>query len=125
MAPRDRRYRIVSVDDHLIEPPDLFEGRVDAKYADRTPKVERDDAGHDWWVFEKERVPLLGADAWMGWEPGHGYLGPVNFDEMHPAVYQIRERVKHMDVIGLEAVTACFVEQHTSGARADHNRKGA
>lgn len=103
MTARERHYRIVSVDDHLIEPPDLFDGRVEAKYAAQAPKVERDASGHDWWVFEDERVPLLGADALMGWEPGRGYLGPVNFDEMHPAAYQIRERIEHMDVIGVEA----------------------
>ena len=103
LAARKRRYRIISVDDHLIEPPELFTEHIESKFADRAPKVERDDSGNDWWVFEKERVPLLGADAFMGWEPRHAYLGPVNFDEMHPAVYQIRERIKHMDVTGVEA----------------------
>lgn len=103
MPPRDRRFRIVSVDDHLVEPPDLFEGRLERKFADRVPRVERDDSGFDWWTFEDERVPLLGADSLMGWERGHGYLGPVNFDEIHPAVYKIRERVEHMDVTGVEA----------------------
>lgn len=103
MPLQERRYRIVSADDHLIEPPDLFVGRVERRFADRAPKIERDDAGNDWWVFDNERVPLLGADAYMGWEKGHAYLGPVNFEEMHPAVYDIRERVKHMDVTGVEA----------------------
>jgi hypothetical protein len=36
---RDVRYRLISVDDHLIEPPDLFEGRMPAALADRAPKV--------------------------------------------------------------------------------------
>jgi predicted TIM-barrel fold metal-dependent hydrolase len=102
---RELPYRLVSVDDHLIEPPDLFDGRMPAKYADQAPRVERDDKGNDWWVFVNDRVPVLGSDAWQGWE--QGYLGPVNFDEMHPAVHDIRERVKHMDVIGLEA-SLCF-----------------
>ena len=27
----------ISVDDHVVEPPDMFEGRVPAKYASSTP----------------------------------------------------------------------------------------
>ena len=36
-------YRIVSVDDHLIEPPDLFEGRV----PDRGTLIGVDQPDHD------------------------------------------------------------------------------
>ncbi|MBK7950744.1 MAG: amidohydrolase [Deltaproteobacteria bacterium] len=101
------RYRIVSVDDHLVEPPDLFEKRLPARLQSRAPRVERDDLGIDYWIFEDERVPLLGADGIRGWEVGKGYLGPVNFDELHPAVWNIHERVRHMDAIGVEA-SLCF-----------------
>ena len=107
LPPCKGRFRIVSVDDHLVEPPDTFEGRLPTRLQARAPRVVRDDTGIDYWVFEDERVPLLGADAIRGWEPGKGYLGPVNFDEMHPAVWNIRERVRHMDVIGVEA-SLCF-----------------
>lgn len=102
-----RRYRIVSVDDHATEPPHVFTDRVPAAFAADAPRVERDDAGNDWWVFDHDRVPLLGSDSWVGFAPGHAYLGPVNFDELHPAVYDIHERVKHMDVAGIEA-SLCF-----------------
>jgi len=37
--PRTIRYTIISVDDHLVEPPDMFEGRVAAEYADRVSMV--------------------------------------------------------------------------------------
>jgi hypothetical protein len=30
---------LVSVDDHLIEPPDLFAGHLPARYLDRAPKL--------------------------------------------------------------------------------------
>jgi hypothetical protein len=97
----------VSVDDHATEPPNLFAGRLPAALATEAPRVERDEHGHDWWVFDHDRVPLLGSDSWMGFEPGHAYLGQVNFDDLHPAVYDIHERVKHMDVVGVEA-SLCF-----------------
>ena len=34
---------LVSVDDHLIEPPDLFVNHLDAKHLDRAPKLVRND----------------------------------------------------------------------------------
>ena len=34
--------RIISVDDHVVEPPDLWTNRLPAKYQDRAPRVERD-----------------------------------------------------------------------------------
>jgi hypothetical protein len=33
--------RIISVDDHVIEPMDLWTDRVPAKYYDRAPRIER------------------------------------------------------------------------------------
>ncbi|HET9612102.1 MAG TPA: hypothetical protein VFP06_20985 [Acidimicrobiales bacterium] len=34
---------LISVDDHLIEPPDLFVDHLDARYLDRAPKLVRND----------------------------------------------------------------------------------
>ena len=31
---------LVSVDDHLVEPPDMFERHISDKYTDQMPKVE-------------------------------------------------------------------------------------
>ncbi len=42
---RKRWYTLISVDDHLVEPPDMFEGRMPAKFADLAPRVELDDQG--------------------------------------------------------------------------------
>ena len=44
---------LVSVDDHLIEPPDLFVNHLDARYLDRAPKLVRNDEGSDVWTFGK------------------------------------------------------------------------
>src|ERR1700738_4736431 len=34
-----RRYTVISVDDHIVEPPDTFTGRLPRRFADRAPKV--------------------------------------------------------------------------------------
>ena len=38
-----RRYTVISVDDHIVEPPDTFTGRLPRKFADRAPKVVETD----------------------------------------------------------------------------------
>ena len=35
---------IISVDDHVVEPPTLWTDRLPQKYLDRAPRVERDTA---------------------------------------------------------------------------------
>jgi hypothetical protein len=42
---------LISVDDHIIEPPDLFVHHLEAKYQDRAPKLVRNDEGSDVWTF--------------------------------------------------------------------------
>jgi predicted TIM-barrel fold metal-dependent hydrolase len=101
--PRERRYTVISVDDHLIEPPDTFTGRLPKKFEGIGPRIERADNGTDWWVFEEERIPLLAADAIQSWAPGEGYLGPITFEELRPAVYKIDDRVRDMDINGVAA----------------------
>jgi hypothetical protein len=101
--PRTRTYTIVSVDDHVLEPPDTFTGRMPAKFADRTPQVVRDEHGIDWWHVGDDRSPLLGADALTSWAPPDKFLGPLNFDEIRRAAWDIDERVKDMDIGGIAA----------------------
>ena len=56
-----RRYTVISVDDHIVEPPDTFEGRVPAKLADRAPRVVDKDDGSQTWVYDGEELPNIGS----------------------------------------------------------------
>jgi predicted TIM-barrel fold metal-dependent hydrolase len=93
----------ISVDDHVVEPPDMFDGRVDAKYADRAPRVVRTDDGDDVWVFEGATIPNIGLNAVAG-RPKEEYgVNPTAFDEMRPGCYDVHERVKDMSAGGVLA----------------------
>ena len=37
---------LISVDDHVIEPPDLFAGHLTGDYLERAPKLVRNEAGN-------------------------------------------------------------------------------
>jgi len=43
--PRQRQHVVISVDDHVIEPPDMFEGRLPAAWATVPPKSSRPTMG--------------------------------------------------------------------------------
>jgi predicted TIM-barrel fold metal-dependent hydrolase len=101
------RYRIVSVDDHLIEPPDLFEGRMPAGLADAAPRVVSLDGGRQAWVYEGNLYPNVGLNAVVGRPREEWSMEPANFDEMRRGCWDIDARIADMDVAGI-AASVCF-----------------
>ena len=98
---------MISVDDHVVEPPHVFEDRVPAKYADLAPKVVRTDAGDDVWAFNGGFIPNIGLNAVAG-RPKEEYgVNPTSFDEMRRGCWDIHERVKDMSAGGVLACM-CF-----------------
>jgi len=98
---------LVSVDDHLVEPPTLFEGKMPTKFADDAPRVIRRDDGSEVWTFNGAIVPNIGLNAVAG-RPREEYgVEPTAFDEMRPGCYDIHERVKDMNAGGVLG-SMCF-----------------
>jgi predicted TIM-barrel fold metal-dependent hydrolase len=98
---------LVSVDDHLVEPPTLFEGKLPTKFADDAPRVIRRDDGSEVWTFDGAIVPNIGLNAVAG-RPREEYgVEPTAFDEMRPGCYDIHERVKDMNAGGVLG-SMCF-----------------
>ena len=98
---------LVSVDDHLVEPPTLFEGRMPTKFADDAPRIIRQDDGSEVWTFNGAIVPNIGLNAVAG-RPREEYgVEPTAFDEMRPGCYDIHERVKDMNAGGVLG-SMCF-----------------
>ena len=94
---------LVSVDDHLIEPPDLFVNHLDAKYLDRAPKLVRNDEGSDVWTFGKVVMETAALNAVAG-RPKEEYgMEPQSLDEVRPGCYDVHERVKDMNAGGVLA----------------------
>ena len=98
---------LVSVDDHVVEPPDLFEGRLPAKYADVAPKLVRKDSGIDVWQFMGAELPNIGLNAVAGRPPEEYAMDPQSFDDMRTGCYDIHDRVKDMNANGMLG-SMCF-----------------
>ena len=94
---------LVSVDDHVVEPPNLFEGRLRGRQADEAPRVERRPDGSDVWVFNGTVIPNVGLNAVAGRPKDEYGIEPTAFDEMRPGCYDVHERIKDMDAGGVLA----------------------
>jgi hypothetical protein len=98
---------LVSVDDHVIEPPDLFEGHLPAKYMGRAPRVIKKDDGTDVWLYEGQELPNIGLNAVSGRPPEEYGIEPTAFSEMRPGCYDIAKRVDDMNANGVLG-SMCF-----------------
>lgn len=105
--PRAVRWPIISVDDHLVEPPDLFEGRMPARFVDQAPKVMELPNGNEAWEFDGNFYGNVGLNAVVGRPKEEWSMEPARFDQMRPGCYDSTARVKDMDVAGIWA-SLCF-----------------
>jgi predicted TIM-barrel fold metal-dependent hydrolase len=101
--PREVRYTVVSVDDHVVEPAHTFENRLPAALADRAPHIVETPEGHQVWEFEGRRYTQVGMNAVAGRRPETYGLEPFRFDQMRPGCYDVDARVRDMDINGVWA----------------------
>jgi predicted TIM-barrel fold metal-dependent hydrolase len=107
---------IISVDDHIVEPPHLWQTWLPAKYRDRGPKVERRGIGDirhvgggryeqsfdpdgrraDVWVFEDLVYIHKRHVAAIGFSRDEMTMTPMTYDEMRPGCYDPKARVADM-----------------------------
>ncbi|MHB1486036.1 MAG: amidohydrolase family protein [Acidimicrobiales bacterium] len=98
---------LVSVDDHVVEPPHLFEGRLPAKYTDLAPRIVRRADGSDAWVYQGNEISNVALNAVAGRPPEEYGFEPTSFDQIRPGCWDINERVKDMDANGVLG-SLCF-----------------
>jgi len=92
---------LVSVDDHVVEPPDLFEHHLPAKYKDIAPRIEHMPDGTDRWRFLDFDIPNVGLNAVAGRPPEEYGMDPTSFDELRPGTYDVKQRVLDMSANGV------------------------
>ncbi|MER5516520.1 amidohydrolase family protein [Streptomyces sp. NPDC002763] len=94
---------LISVDDHVIEPPDIFVNHLPKRYLDDAPKLVHREDGSDVWQFRDNTVGNAALNAVAG-RPKEEYgLDPQGMDEIRPGCYDVHERVKDMNAGGVLA----------------------
>ena len=106
-ARRARKYTVISVDDHIVEPPHTFAGRMPTGLADRAPRVVEKDDRTEVWMYDGEEIPNVGFNAVVGRPVSEYSFEPARFDEMRKGAWDIHERIRDMDVNGIYA-SLCF-----------------
>ena len=116
---------IVSVDDHVVEPPHVWKRWLPARLRDAGPRVVRDSytvewvngnqmfrkggdgPQTDWWVYEDFAWCHQMLNASAGYEQSEWWMGPIGFDQMRPGCYDVAARLADMDLNHVEA-SVCF-----------------
>jgi len=120
--------RIISVDDHVVEPPDLWQSRLPERYKERGPRIERkrirfsadvgrggagatgwvEDPEGEWsdvWYYDDLVSPFLMLSAAVGFEE----LGfaVTTYDQVRKGTWDQAARLQDMDANHTEAAI-CF-----------------
>jgi predicted TIM-barrel fold metal-dependent hydrolase len=116
---------IISVDDHVIEPKDLWSRWLPKKYRETGPRVVRapyrlgEKGGAitpliaetgpetDFWVYEDLQMSILPGLAAVGRDPSDIEDLPVSYDDMRPGFYDVKHRLADMDINYIER-SLCF-----------------
>ena len=116
---------IISVDDHVVEPPHLWQRWLPAKHRERGPRVVRDTYSiewvdgiqmfrrggdgpeTDWWIYEDVTWCHQMLNACAGYDESEWWMGPIGFDQMRPGCYDPAPRLVDMDANHVEA-SLCF-----------------
>ncbi|UGQ12686.1 amidohydrolase [Yinghuangia sp. ASG 101] len=94
---------LISVDDHIIEPPDMFVNHLPERYKDDAPRLVHREDGTDVWQFRDTVITNSALNAVAG-RPKEEYgLEPQGLDEIRPGCYDVDERVKDMNAGGMLA----------------------
>src|SRR5690349_19753666 len=135
--PRERRKRMtapgtipkfISVDDHVVEPQDLWQSRLPARYLDVAPRVKRlkgrvvydeakqpgfevgdgpDSRWCDVWHYEDTVWPLHAAYAAVGPTADLPATTALTYDDLLPGCFDQKNRLADMDLNHTEA-SLCF-----------------
>ena len=94
---------LVSVDDHVIEPPNAFARHMPDRFKGREPMVQQR-KGRDIWVFEDRATGYMGLNSVVG-RPKEEYgMEPLSYEHMRRGTWDIKARVDDMNVNGVLAV---------------------
>ena len=115
---KGRRYKLISSDSHVNEPPDLWTDRVPAAFKDRAPRMDRFEEG-DAWVIEGVKDPInFGMNACAGLAPEQ-MKGWARFDEIRKGGWDPASRIEEMDEDGVDA-EVLYPSPRLSGAIVAH-----
>jgi len=113
--------KIVSVDDHVIEPPNVWQDRLPARFKEVGPRsvraplgelvfqggtvtmTEGDGAPCDWWYYEDKKIPTMRLSAAVGFDRDDVTIVGITYEEMRRGCWDPAARLDDMDANWTEA----------------------
>jgi predicted TIM-barrel fold metal-dependent hydrolase len=100
-------YNVISADSHIVEPPDLYESRIDPKFRSRAPRMERHRTRtgqeYDAWYLDGVRVGTVGSVIQAGRrfeDPGSiDFLGV--WEDVRKAAYEPHAMLEELEADGV------------------------
>ncbi|WP_009472422.1 amidohydrolase family protein [Rhodococcus sp. JVH1] len=133
--PLQDHMHLISVDDHLIEPPTVWTDRLPKKFHEQGPRIVEMDMSQshgdeglsallldtarqgdtapkkkklaEVWSYEGRIYPNIGLNAVAGKKPQEYGMDPTRYSDMLPGCYDPKARVADMDIDGVQAAL-CF-----------------
>ncbi len=102
-------YRVISSDNHVFEPSDLWADRIEAQYRDRAPHVVHLEgmegvANGDWWFCDGNKIigAFAGAQTGRRFDDSENLSMESGIEEVRPGGYIPEEHIKDMDIDGID-----------------------
>lgn len=94
---------LISVDDHVVEPPEAFERHAPAKFKDRMPRIVKGTKGEDLWQIEDMTFPNMALNAVAGRRPEEYGMEPTCYEQLRKGTYNAKARCDDMSANGVLA----------------------
>ena len=98
---------LISADDHIIEPGNVWTDRATGRMKDKAPRVVVSKDGVEMWKVEERMSPNIGLSTMAGKKFEEYTAKAQNFKDMRPGCYDAKARIKDMDLDGVKT-SVCF-----------------
>ena len=94
---------IISVDDHVSEPPEMYDQHLSGAALESAPKLRTTDTGTNYWEYQGLQMPSVGLNAVSGRVPEEYGVEPCALTQMREGIYNSAARIGDMNVNGIAA----------------------
>lgn len=94
---------IISVDDHIAEPPDMFKQHVQGNDLATAPQFHTTAKGDNYWTYQGMTMASVGLNAVVGRVPEEYGMEPQSLAQVRKGCYDPQARLDDMNVNGIAA----------------------
>ena len=94
---------IISVDDHITEPGDMYDKHLSGEALATAPKLRETAGGTNYWEYQGKKMPSVGLNAVAGRVPEEYGVEPTNLNQLRKGCWDHAARVDDMNVNGIAA----------------------